>query len=265
MSAHSIIIFFSGYFTSQFMFNATVAKNVKVHDGLFKLIIKLDTEAVSSYYPGQYTTLGLPKPGDESGKKFIKRAYSLCSSPDDHGELEFFISLVDAGELTPRLLPLSEGDRVLCGPKITGTFTLKEIRAQDRLILVATGTGLAPYIAMLRTKWTWENFSDISLIAGVRHEVDFAYTEEIESLQKVHPGLKYYPIVSRPQGQWNGHSGRIQKLFLEKHIEIDPDCSQVFLCGNPAMIEETQSLLESFGMKEHTKKEPGNIHIEKYW
>ena len=67
------------------MFNATISKNIKVHNGLFKLCVKLDSEAISSYLPGQYTTLGLPKFGDDSGKKFLKRAYSLCSSPDDHG------------------------------------------------------------------------------------------------------------------------------------------------------------------------------------
>ena len=247
------------------MFNATVTQNIKVHDSLFKLIVKLDSEAIASYLPGQYTTLGLPKPDDETGKKFIKRAYSLCSSPDDRGELEFFISLVQEGELSPRLALLAAGDRVLCGPKITGHFTLKEIPAHNHLVLVATGTGLAPYIAMLRTQSTWENFSDISLVAGVRHEEDFAYTEEIEQLQQKHPGLKYFSIVSRPQGQWTGQTGRIQKLFLERIVEVDASRSQVFLCGNPAMIEETQALLETFGLKEHTKKEAGNIHIEKYW
>jgi len=247
------------------MFNATVTQNIKVHPSLFKLIVKLDSDAIAAYLPGQYTTLGLPKPGDETGKKFIKRAYSLCSSPDDRGELEFFVSLVENGELSPRLSTLGSGDRVLCGPKITGHFTLKEIPAGAHLVLVATGTGLAPYIAMLRTRSTWDNFSDISLVAGVRHEDDFAYTQEIEQIQQSHPGLKYFSIVSRPQGQWAGNTGRIQKLFIERIVEVDTNRSQVFLCGNPAMIEETQALLETMGLKEHSKKEAGNIHIEKYW
>lgn len=247
------------------MFNATVSKNIKIHSGLFKLSVKLDSDSISSYLPGQYTTLGLPKPGDETGKKFIKRAYSLCSSPDEHGELEFFIALVDSGELTPRLAPLSPGDRVLCGPKITGTFTLKEVPSQSHLILIATGTGLAPYISMLRTKSTWDNFTDITLVNGVRYEHDLAYVDEIEQLKLSHPGLQYYSTVTRPQGQWNGKVGRIQKLFEERVVEVDANRSHVFLCGNPAMIEEAQVLLETFGLKEHSKKEAGNIHIEKYW
>jgi ferredoxin--NADP+ reductase len=247
------------------MYNATVTQNIKVNEALFKLSVKLDDEAISSYLPGQYTTLGMPKPGDATGKKFLKRAYSLCSSPDSSGELEFFISLVQGGELTPRLLPLQVGDRVLCGPKITGTFTLSAIPAQSHLILVGTGTGLAPYLSMLRTKSTWEKFRDIVLINGFRYEYDLAYQDEIEIIAQRNPGLRFIPIVSRPQGQWDGHTGRIQKLFLEHVVEVDPERSHVFLCGNPAMIEETQAMLETFGLKEHTKKQAGNIHIEKYW
>lgn len=250
------------------MFNATVTQNIKLNSALFALSVKLDSGAISGYLPGQYTTLGLPKPGDETGKKFIKRAYSLCSSPDSgisHGELEFFISLVDGGELTPRLAPLSVGDRVLCGPKITGTFTLSYIPHRSKLILLGTGTGLAPYMSMIRSSDTWQNFSDIVLVNGVRYEYDLAYVEEIEAIRQLHPGLYYFPIVSRPQGEWSGPVGRIQKLFIDRKIEVHPQESHVFLCGNPGMIEETQALLESYGLKEHTKKEAGNIHIEKYW
>lgn len=248
------------------MLNATVIKKIDVHSALFKLYVRLDAEAAHNpYIPGQYTTLCLPKLDDDSGKKFIKRAYSLCSSPDQPGDLEFFISLVEGGELTPRLISLKEGDRLLCGPKIVGTFTLKEIPHQSQLILVATGTGLAPYISMIRTKSTWDNYNEIVVINGVRYEHDLAYGDEIEQVQRSHPGLKYYPIVTRPQGAWTGHTGRIQKLFLDSVVQIDPSKSHLFLCGNPAMIVETQALLESRGFKEHSKKDPGNIHIEKYW
>lgn len=248
------------------MFNATVSSNVHVHEDLFRLSVRMDQGIASPYQPGQYMAIGLPKPGDSTGKKFVKRAYSLCSTPDAHGELEFFISIVPGGELSPRLSQLQSGERIMCGPKITGTFVLEHVPDKSHLVLVSTGTGIAPYISMLRTKNTWERFEDIVIIHGVRFEKDLAYTEELEALCRNKPGLRYVPIVSRAQGEWSGEKGRIQRLFTERLVEIDPERSQVFLCGNPAMIEEAQALLESFGLKEHSKKEPtGNIHVEKYW
>jgi ferredoxin--NADP+ reductase len=247
------------------MFNATVTKNIKINDGLFRLFVQLDQAPKQPFLPGQYTTLGLPELQDESGKKFLKRAYSICSSPQSETELEFFIAKVEGGELTPRLFSLNESDRLLCGPKITGTFNLSHVPKASHLILVGTGTGLAPFMSMLRTKALFELYDQIDLINGVRYETDFAYLDEIESFSTAKPEFRYHPIVSRPKGAWNGQTGRIQKLFLENQISVDPVNSHTLLCGNPAMIEETKTLLESMGCKEHTKKEPGNIHIEKYW
>lgn len=247
------------------MLNAIVEKNEKVHESLFKLYVRLKNEPIPNFVPGQYTTLGLPKLDDSSGKKFLKRAYSLCSSPDNKNCFEFFIAKVDGGELTPRLLDLTEGSEVLCGPKITGTFTLAPVPENSHLVLVGTGTGLAPYLSMIRTADTWKRYKDITIINGVRYEHDLSYTEELQSFACEFPGFQYLPIVSRAEGSWTGERGRIQRLFKENLVKLDLSRSHVFLCGNPGMISETQLLLESFGLKEHTKKEAGNIHIEKYW
>ncbi len=248
------------------MFNATVSKNITINPGLFRLYVTLDQPAKAPFIAGQYTTLGLPDLTDANGKKFVKKAYSISSAPDNINELEFFISRVEGGELTPRLFELKEGDKILCGPKIVGTFNLNLAPYGSHLILVGTGTGLAPFMSMLRTPDVWSRFSGIDLINGVRYEADFSYSDEIEQFLAAKNNFKYHPIVSRPQSpDFKGQSGRIQKIFNEKQVAVDAQNSHIFLCGNPAMIEETQLLLEALGCKEHTKKEPGNIHIEKYW
>ncbi len=245
------------------MLNATVLDKKEIADGLFFLWVKPDGE-VPDFLPGQYVALGLPdekKPG-----KVLKRAYSIGSSPERKDALEFYIATVIDGELSPRLSELSANDRVFMAPKIVGTFNLKSAPPGSDLIFVATGTGLAPFMSMLRTPLTWENANKITLLHGVRYERDLAYTEQIAGIKKEHEDrFNFFSTVSRPSEWWTGNKGYVQTFFSDGSLALDSSNQHVYLCGNPAMINDVSGLLFNEGFTEHSRKNPGNLHLENYW
>lgn len=258
------------------MLNATVIHRTDITPDLMVLRVKPDN-GVPDFLPGQYVAIGLPGSAPRySGAapeetapapdKIIKRAYSIGSSPREKEYIEFYIAVVPTGALTSRLATVKEGDRVFAQPKVTGTFTLEGIPADHNLVLVSTGTGLAPYMSMIRTPETWTQGRGITVVHGVRFPEDFAYAEELQNFEKEKAGLfRYLPISSRAPESWNGRKGRIQKLFESGELAFDPSRDHVFLCGNPAMIEDVERDLTGKGFIVHSKKTPGNLHLEKYW
>jgi len=142
--------------------NAIVAQRIEVAPGLMVLRVVPDGWTLPEFRPGQFAVLGLPatasrcalsdpEEAEPKANGMIRRAYSIASSSLEREYLEFYITLVRSGALTPRLFALQPGDRVWLGPKIAGTFTLDQAPVEKDLLLVATGTGLAPYMSMLRT------------------------------------------------------------------------------------------------------------------
>jgi ferredoxin/flavodoxin---NADP+ reductase len=248
------------------MLNATVIKRIDVTPDLLIIHVKPDA-GVPDFLAGQYVALALDAShvGISGKPKLIKRAYSIGSSPSEKEYLEFYIAIVKDGELTPLLANLREGDRMHVAPKITGTFTLKEVPNGSNLIFVSTGTGIAPYMAMLRTKETWTNYQSMVLVHGVRYETDLAYADELRGFQDQFSRFRYFPIVSRASEAWSGDRGHLQKLFTEGKINLQAQKDHVFLCGNPAMIEDMEKYLAALGYVEHTRKQPGTLHLEKYW
>lgn len=237
-------------------------------DGLFTIRVEVDD--IEPFLPGQFLQLGVFD-RDESSEdpKLINRPYSVASPYGTH--LEFFIVLVEEGELTPRLWRLEIGDRVEVSQKAAGSFTLEKTPAAENLWLVATGTGLAPYIAMLRTDSPWEKFENIIVVHGVRHEEDLAYTEELECFAGKFPG-RFQLIQSLTRGEAPGKlTGRIPNLLEEGRLEAAADCqlradnSSILLCGNPAMLDSMEELLAKRKMKRHRNKSPGQIVLERYW
>ncbi|MBN8549232.1 MAG: ferredoxin--NADP reductase [Deltaproteobacteria bacterium] len=256
------------------MLNATITQRIEITPELVVLRVKPDAE-LSEFHPGQYVALGLysdakrpehfpPEREPLAPGKLIKRAYSIGSSPSVREYLEFYIAIVPDGALTSRLALAKEGDRVFLAPKITGTFTLHDVPADANLVLVSTGTGIAPFMSMLRTPSTWTAGRKISVIHGVRYPKDLAYRDELSQLSS-EGTLAYYPIVSREDPSWKGERGHLQKLFERSVVKLNPATDHVFLCGNPAMIDEMEKLLLSQGYVVHSKKTPGNLHLEKYW
>jgi ferredoxin--NADP+ reductase len=258
------------------MENATIIKKIEVTPELLIIRVKPDA-GVPDFQSGQYVALGLmgsvsrlpdapPEKSENPSDKIIKRAYSIGSSPECKEYLEFYIAVVADGSLTSRLVTLNEGDRLFCAPKITGTFTLSDVPSEKNLVLVSTGTGLAPFISMLKTPSTWNENRKISLLHGVRYSKDLAYKDELETFVRENPNFSYYPVVSRETPTNNEFTkGYVQHLFSDGTLKLDSTKDHIFLCGNPAMIEDVEKMLVQQSFIVHSKKTPGNLHLEKYW
>ena len=264
--------------------NATVIHREELHHGLLILRVKPDG-GTPAFLPGQYAVLGLPaeaarhecaepeastafKPG-----KIIKRAYSIASSSLEGEYLEFYVAMVYSGALTPRLFALEEGDRIWLGRKITGMFTLADVTPGHDLIFVATGTGLAPYVSMLRSAYRFGGGFQTLVLHGARHSWDLGYRRELEALAAHYHDLHYYPMISRPVDDpyWQGETGYVSKFFANGRLgslldhDLDPTRTSVFLCGNPRMILDMEEALGARGFKLHSRRERGNVFSEKYW
>lgn len=223
---------------------------------------------------------------------WILRSYSIASSPLDTGAFEFYLALVRTGALTPRLFALQTGDPLYIGAKTTGMFTLQEVPPTTRhVLLISTGTGLAPYIAMLRTQFAAvaaggggadsigaAHLPDARYVVlhGVREPQDLGYRAELGALAAAHPDrVTYLPVVSRPQDSgeaWTGPVGHVSALFHDGTVRdalggesIAPETTHAFLCGNPAMITGMTDYLQNLGLTAHSRKTPGQIHTESYW
>lgn len=244
--------------------NATLVERIDITEGL--LVFKVRPDAgILGFTPGQYVALGLM---NEDGK-ILKRTYSIGSSPDEKDSFEFYLAIVPNGALTPRLAKLQEGDRLFCASKVTGKFTLDPIPQDKNILMLATGTGIAPYLSMLRTSSTWQRSGKITLVYGVRYAEDIAYLAELQELKDKHSDFSFHITVSRPEQSkspdWAGEKGYIQNFFNSGRILLDPEKDHLMLCGNPAMIADMQGLLLLRGFIEHTRKQEGNLHLEKYW
>lgn len=265
--------------------NAIVSQRIEVAPGLMVMRVVPDGWTLPPFRPGQFGVLGLPGSAprctlsdteDEAPDpvKFIRRAYSIASSSIELQHLEFYITLVRSGSLTPRLFALQPGDRVWLGPKITGTFTIDQAPAEKHLLLVATGTGLAPYMSMLRTVLMEDPERRFVVVLGARHSWDLGYHAELVTMARLSANFNYLPIISRPQLEvvpWHGNSGYVLDRFTDGSVERalgfspTPETTGVFLCGNPAMVENMIEMLGPTGFREHSRKEPGEIYVERYW
>ncbi|MEZ4754346.1 MAG: ferredoxin--NADP reductase [Bdellovibrionota bacterium] len=258
------------------MLNATLIKRIDITDQLAIFHIQPDA-GVPDFLPGQYLAIGLlgsaPRmegsasdPEEVKPDKLIKRAYSIGSSPMEKSYLELYIAVVNDGLLTPRLAVLKEGDRLFTAPKIVGTFTLKDVPADRNLVLISTGTGIAPFMSMIRSPEVWTDGRQISIVHGVRYAKDFAYRDELMALSSAMPNFHYYASVSRDDPEWSGKKGYVQTLFEDGTIKLNSETDNIFICGNPAMIEDMETLLATKGYTVHSRKNPeGKLHVEKYW
>ena len=231
-------------------------------DGLFTLSIHCP--GVGHFVSGQFLQVGMELP-----EKHLHRPYSVASPHSD--TLEFFIVRVDGGELTPRLWALEEGASLDVSAKATGGFTLSHTPEAETIWLLATGTGLAPYIAMMREKSIWERHKNVVLVHGVRFATDLAYQEELLQITEQY-GSRFHsvPVISRAEVP-GAISGRITTAIengsLESKAEnaLSASNSVVMMCGNPQMLDDVESLLKVRGMLKHKKSAPGHVVVERYW
>ena len=200
----------------------------------------------------------------------LGRPYSFVNPPDRQPHEFYFIVLPD-GPLTPRLAALAMGDPVWLAPRANGFFCVGEVPDADALWCLSTGTGVGPFLSMLGTSDPWTRFGRVVLVHAVRHAEELTYRDEIGSIGAAHPGaFTFVPIVSR-EAHPDALSGRITDVVADGRLEartgiaLTPENSHAMLCGNPAMVEDTQKLLAARGMRRHRRKEPGHVTVETYW
>lgn len=214
---------------------------------------------------------------DETLDEDIFRAYSIVSSPFDE-ILEFFSIVIPDGAFTSQLQHLEVGDELLLNTMPFGFLTLARYQKPlpKDLWLLATGTGLAPFLSMLQDLKTWEDYEHIVLAYSARSTEELAYMDKIESLQEDFGSLVdnpanliFIPIVTREPVE-GALTERLPKLLLDgtlqarAGIDLDVDSTHVMLCGNPEMVEDTKETLKSLGLVMNRRGE-GNIAVENYW
>jgi ferredoxin--NADP+ reductase len=255
--------------------NATLESRRDLNERYAILRVRPDAQPAAAFTPGQFIQVGLPqpaapRPGEEPPAgaprmRIAKRSYSIASSADDRERFEFFLTLVSGGRFTPALWEVQSGGRCWIAAKAVGAFTLDGVAADRDLVMVGTGTGISPYVSMLRTfggKGRWRRFV---LIHGVRYEIDLGYRAELEARERSDPSFRYLPVVSREPGVWKGPKGRVQTVLEDARFReiagtaLDPKSCVVFLCGNPEMVQAVRTLLESKGFDAST------VRVEKYW
>lgn len=207
----------------------------------------------------------------------IFRAYSIVSSPYDE-VIEFFSIVISDGAFTSQLQHLQVGDELLLNTTAFGFLTLARYQAPlpKDLWLLATGTGLAPFLSMLQDIQTWQDYEHIILAYSARTESELAYIDKIEQITQDFSELvdfpakfTFVPIVTR-EAVAGALSERLPKLLLSGMLEdkvglsLDANSSHVMLCGNPQMVEDTKETLKQMGLSMNRRGE-GNIAVENYW
>jgi ferredoxin/flavodoxin---NADP+ reductase len=239
-----------------------VVGKVAWNDRLVSLRIEADIEPFAA---GQFTKLGL-----EIGGEIVARPYSLVNAPGDQ-PLEVVFGIVPHGPLSARLAMLEPGAEVLVWPRASGFLVLDEIPAAEHLWMMATGTGIGPFLSILKTAEPWHRFRQVRLVHGVRYAADLIYPDAIRAIAAAHPGqFAFIPVVSR-EPVADALGGRIPAAITDGTLQaladlpIDAATSQVMLCGNPDMVEDSIHALQERGLRKHRRREPGHISVENYW
>jgi len=230
---------------------------------------KTTRDAGFRFRNGEFTMVGLEVDG-----RPLLRAYSMASA--NHEEtLEFFSIKVPDGPLTSRLQHLKQGESVLIGKKPTGTLVTDNLLPGKNLYLLGTGTGLAPFLSLIKDPTIYDDFEKVVLVHGVRFVEDLAYQDYITGAlpedeylgELVSEKLVYYPTVTREPFRHNGRITALMesgKLFEDVGLPpIDKERDRVILCGGPQMLEDTRTFLEARGFTEGTRAHLGSFLIEK--
>lgn len=263
--------------------NATVISRMDVTPQMIILRIAPDGWELPEFHAGQYAMVGLPssaprcdnsEPESDQSDRFLTRSYSVASSAKPRSFVEFFITLVPDGAMSPRIFALQTGDKVWLSKNMTGFFTFQKVPENSNVILLATGSGISPCMGMVRTHLTLHSGRRIILVHGSRSSNELAYRSELIALDRMIDNFNYVETISRPDDEpvkWQGRTGYIQDVWRDGTIDSlwgfhpSPDNTHVFVSGNPAMCDEVTKLLVDESFSEHTFKEPGELHLERFW
>ena len=238
-----------------------VIENKAWTDTLYSLRFRA---AIPSFKAGQFVRIALDIDG-----VFVARPYSLVNSPGEL-DLEIFFNIVPQGPLTPKLAALQQDDVIKVADKPYGFLTIEEIPEARHLWMVATGTGVGPFISILKSEQPWQKFEKIVLVYSAKTASELAYLDVIAGIrERYQQQLAFVPLVTRETigGTLNKRvTAALESGELEQQagIEISADDSHVMMCGNSAMISDVTELLLSRNMRKHLRREPGHITTEKY-
>lgn len=262
--------------------NATLLQRHEADERTLILRVRPDFGALS-FLAGQWTELGLSKAenaddwgptGDEYEKDgVVRRAYSICSKPGDE-VLEFVFTLVPHGQLTRWLWQLREGDRLYIDPEARGHFTFDDLPDGNDILMVATGSGVAPFVSLVSTYIARGKWRRAMLLHGAKTRAQLAFEDHFRVLETLDDSFTYCPTLTReavPEG-WCGEGGRVSSFFTsperfmkERGIILDPASCDVFLCGSNAMIQEVEDLLMPLGFRPKWMDPKGTLHAEIYY
>lgn len=238
------------------------------NDTLFSFTTTRD--AALRFHNGHFVMIGLEVDG-----KPLMRAYSIASANYEEN-LEFLSIKVQDGPLTSRLQHLKEGDTILVSRKPVGTLVIDDLRAGRNLFLFGTGTGLAPFMSIIKDPDTYERFEKVVLVHGVRFVSELAYSDFIQNElpqneyfgEVVREKLLYYPTVTREEFR---NTGRITDLIETGKLcedldipQLDPAQDRAMLCGSPAMLADISAMLDKRGFEVSPGVgQPGDYVIER--
>jgi ferredoxin--NADP+ reductase len=245
-------------------------KVLSVHhwtDTLFSF--KATRDASFRFLNGQFAMIGLEVDG-----KPLLRAYSMASANHEE-ELEFFSIKVPDGPLTSRLQKIKEGDTILVGRKAVGTLITDNLLPGKRLLMLSTGTGLAPFASLIKDPDVYERYESVILVHGCRQVSELAYGERLVAKlaedelfgELMKDKFIYYPTVTREPFR---NRGRITDLISSSQLfndigqgPLDIETDRIMLCGSPGMLEDLKTMFEERDFSEGSSSKPGHFVIEK--
>lgn len=246
--------------------SARVIENYRWTGRLFSLRLDFD---IQSFKAGQFISLRLPiKQGDSN--EVVAKSYSLINAPHEVG-VEVFYNIVPDGRLSNALAQLQAGDEVEISRPAKGFFVLDEIPEVANLWMIATGTGLGPYLSILKTSAVWQRFQRLVLVHSVPLQAELAYQAQIQAFGEQYPQqFQFISCVTReanPQGLATRVTTALADGNLERHanLTISAENTHMMLCGNHNMLDEMKALLAKRNMQRHLRHKPGHITTEQYF
>ena len=237
----------------------TVLENRHWTESLFSLKVEAPRLAFAA---GQFVRIAL-----DIGGERVARPFSFVNPPEDP-VLEFYGIVVPEGPLSPRLQKLAAGERLYVASNPAGFLVLAEVPEAKTLWLLSTGTGIAPYLSILRTAAPWQRFRNVVLVHAVRHARELVYQDLLKKMEG--PQFRYVTFVSR-EPHAAALAGRIPAAIRDGRLEaaagvaLDAASSHVMLCGNPQMLKDAAAALAERGMRKHRRRNPGHITVESFW
>ncbi len=238
-----------------------VHKKIQWNYRLFSL--QIDVE-IAPCKPGQFIRVAL----DINGER-VARPYSMVSLSTEP-YVEIYFNIVPEGPLSPHLAALEKGDQILVTESANGFLTIDEVPDCRHLWMLATGTGLGPFLAILKSPASWQKFEKLVLGYSVRNASELSYQALITQLQQQHPEqFVFVPFITREVVAGAIHK-RIPAALESGEFEartgisINTTDSHVMMCGNSAMISSVSEVLAGRGLRKHLRREPGHITTEKY-